>query len=156
MSNELQRSAEPRLGSREDMPFMARLTVVGHVYHQQRDSSPVASDIQFESNLDTDEQPYVRNAKVGEQWEKLDYGWIKEASYILLKNDEGKLGFVNPTEMEKQDVLGRIVEISFNGQDPDILIHPMESLPFRAADINRVWIRSRKDRARIVINIYPR
>jgi hypothetical protein len=95
-------------------PKTARIVVIEQVYHQEHGQQPTLIDHSFVRMLDSDEQPYVRKITVGEQWERLDTGWVAKVGMIVFTNDEGKNFHVNPTDAQKADVADRVVEVCFD------------------------------------------
>ena len=57
----------------------ARLTVVESVYYQSPLTEPTLAESYFSRWLETGEQPFVRQSKVGEQWQPLSSGaWMQQ------------------------------------------------------------------------------
>lgn len=92
-----------------------RIVVVENVYHQAEGGmNPTHVYPKYTQFLTTDEQPYLRHTKVGEQWVQLDTGWLKECSLIVLENMEGLFQFRNPTEQEVEEATKKVIEIGFS------------------------------------------
>jgi hypothetical protein len=91
----------------------SEITVVEQVYHQLSGSQPRAIESRFSRELESDEQPYERHLKVGEESVPLDCGWIKEASQLVIINEEGKGLQANPTDEERKGLACKILEISY-------------------------------------------
>src|SRR3990167_2766898 len=59
----------------------ARIVVVENVYYQKTgEPNATATESRFSHWLVTDEQPYIRKIKVGEEWMPIDRGWIEGES----------------------------------------------------------------------------
>lgn len=70
-----------------------RLSVVERLYFQDHINrqSPVDYGDKFSLNLDSDEQPYQRDSKVGEEWTKLDFGWLSSLQGIFEVTNNDKV-----------------------------------------------------------------
>jgi hypothetical protein len=67
----------------------AHLTVVETVYHTPTEGNPVASEVRYGLELDSDEQPYFREAKASAGWAELDTGWLeKSAGCVVVEAKE--------------------------------------------------------------------
>jgi hypothetical protein len=82
-----------------------RLSVVERLYFQDHinRASPVDYGDKFSINLESDEQPYQRDNKVGEDWTKLDFGWLSslQGMFEVTNNDKVtglELAYCVPTE----------------------------------------------------------
>ncbi len=65
-----------------------RLTYVEHLYHQSPTERPFHTESTGSRWLDTDDQPYMRNLKVGSRWQPLTEGsWLSECSQLVLRNE---------------------------------------------------------------------
>ncbi len=96
-----------------DPKIKNRLTVVETVYHQTATGEPDSIASSFFRELDSDEQPYRRKTKVGEEWTPLDLGWIKEAGMLVICNDEGKGLTKIPTPEEKEELAKKVLLLGF-------------------------------------------
>lgn len=124
---------------------LARFGVTETVYYQatqgQAESLVTHRDGSFVRLLGTDEQPYKRTMRVGEEWVKLDFGWTVEnratpAQFILL-NNEGQFLQAIPTPAAKAEALSRIVVLGIRstneiaGEPTSFArLRPLESLRF--------------------------
>jgi hypothetical protein len=89
----------------------SRIGVVESVYCQQPGDNPISAESRFSRWLNTDEQPYSRKIKVTEEWQPLDWGWLKKASMLVVVNEEGRFLQVQPTPQERCDAISKVVEI---------------------------------------------
>lgn len=97
-----------------EKPGINRIVVVENVYHQGSDGMPTTHVYpRYTQFLTTDEQPYQRHTKVGEEWVRLDTGWLNECSLIVLENTEGLFQFRNPTKEEVEETKKKVIEIGF-------------------------------------------
>ena len=65
--------------------YTARLTLISTVYHQAYQEEPQAFSSQSDRLLDSAEQVYTRHLKVSQDWQALDFGWVKNPGMILLE-----------------------------------------------------------------------
>jgi hypothetical protein len=91
-------------------PEGALLTVVGSFYHQGSGQQPTSQDIRYSRQLRSNEQAYIRNTKIGEDWQPLDFGWVKVPGFFVLTNNEGKFTGAQPTDRERQEARTHIIE----------------------------------------------
>lgn len=64
----------------------SRLTVVETAVWEPGDEGPAtAVESRFEVLASTDEQPYVRRLKVGQEWQRLEMGWLKGCSMLFVQ-----------------------------------------------------------------------
>lgn len=70
-----------------ERPAINRLTVVEQVYHEVSGSDPVCRESRFQRILSSEEQPWQRTKKIGPVYEKVDFGWIEEASSVAIRCD---------------------------------------------------------------------
>lgn len=137
----------------------SRITVVETVYHQTVPDQPTALESRFSRFLASDEQVYVRRLTVGEDWQRLDTGWLKVASLLLVSNDEGRGQQVQPTDQERADIAARVIEVAHGEYRsailPDWLIPPGESLRGCPASLGNIWLRCRQGVARCTVVLFP-
>lgn len=136
-----------------------RVVIVQQAYYQPKEGNTSSDSTQFSRFCETDADPYVRRAKVGREWIKLDRGWMEEASCLLIANPAPKYPKI-PTEEQKRLDAERVIEISFSPEDSsrvaDILVRPGESHRFEPAYLDRVWVRSASDSGSYTVTLYPR
>lgn len=89
----------------------SRLSFKGNLFYYSKDNQPIAMTFGFSRSQETEEQAFSRTIKVGEEWVKLEVGWIKTCSGLLLVNEEGRRLQRVPDHQEREDMKERIVEI---------------------------------------------
>lgn len=124
----------------------SRITIVETVSFQPLSSEAVSFQNSSSKILDTEEQPFVRKAKLGPDWAKVEKGWIQRASLMLLTNEEGKTFQVQPSAEQLEEVSSRIIEVFFGSQPypdtaPHCLVFPTMSLRITPNDIDSVFVR---------------
>lgn len=161
-------AAQPAIGVQLPPNFdgraRSRLAVVASVYHQQAGGEqPTQVTTRFWRELSCDEQPYVRQLRLGQEWQHLDPGWVTQpGGYLVLSNEEGHFRSVNPTDAERDDAMSRVVEVATCDQKhpasdlvPDWLVRPKESMQGTPASLGRLWARCRRGTARVTLTILP-
>lgn len=133
----------------------SRLTVVETIYHQDADGQPTAVEANYARWLASDEHPFQRRLKVGEEWQRLETGWLEDVSLLVLTNEEGKGLQTIPTDEERVALAARIVEVGTPGSEADWLILPGESLRGRPAAMRQLRFRCRAGTARCVLTLFP-
>ncbi len=135
----------------------SRITVVGQACHQGEDGQIMPAGRQFSRRLQTDEQPFVRRGRAGEDWQPLPTGWLSQAGFLVLTNDEGVGMQVQPTEAERRDAAGKILEVSSCDGDPGAawLVPPGEEFRGTPADLAKVRLRCRSGECRYTLTLFP-
>lgn len=158
----------------EDLPLVAvepgggvrpltvgRLSVTGSVYFQPADGGePTADGEAWSRPLDTDEQPYRREQKVGEDWTELDCGWLDRAGYLRVANRGRRSIAVQPTEYERADLATAVLEVGVAVPDGSAVVAvavvvPGEDCRFAPADAGSVRLRCRRGVTRAAVAVYP-
>lgn len=140
----------------------ARLTVIETVAHQQVGQAPFSLGVPYQRWLESQEERYSRTLKVGEEWTPLDCGWVKEASLLLIRNEEGSYRTRNPTEEEKAVTAAKVLEVAaWLGEDILVMetldvVGPQESIRRIPARLDNLMIRCRSGVARYRILVVPR
>lgn len=140
-----------------------RITVVDQVTHYSpRNNKTYPFESRYSIELKTVEQPYERsglNAYVEEEWKPLDLGWIKKASLLILKNEEGKFPR-NPTEKERLALIKRLIVVGFKSDENSnpleiIVIPPQTDIRFFPKDISKIYMRSAFEKVHYSMLILP-
>lgn len=138
------------------MPRQARLVVVETVYHQPADAEPTAAESRFGRWLTTDEQPYVRRGRIGEEWQPLvaaEACWLDQSSMVVITNQEG--GFhLQPTEQQQAEMDARVLEVGREGSVL-LVVPPGESARFQPWDLTALRVRCRSGEAKYTVAIFP-
>lgn len=138
------------------MPNQARITVIETIYFQSPDSQPIGTEDRTLITLDTDEQPYIRNLTIGPEWKRLDAGWLETASLIHLRNNEGTYLDKHPTEEERAEMNGRIVEIAGDQTPPFALVRPGRSIRMEPYCLDSTFLRCCSGSAKCTLTIFPK
>jgi hypothetical protein len=157
---ESQSSPQKRLKGIQGTRPPARVSIVETVYHQAAMEQPTSTSSRFNRFVDSEEPPYVRPAKkIGEDWTPLELSsHIKEVSFVLIQNLEGKFHLVVPTPEMRAEAKERIIEVitSENGDDNPLLVFPGESLRISPYDAKLIRIRCQSGEANTKVIIYPK
>jgi hypothetical protein len=133
----------------------ARVTVTQTVTHMTRERQ-VSWESMFGRMISTEEQPFVRNSKVGEQWMPLETGWLKDCSCLVLVNEEGKLGDTYPTLEEKKVTAAKVIELGWAEDTACWLVPPGESFRGSPADLGKLRIRCQRGEAKYTLVLVPK
>lgn len=156
---------DPNMG--DDNPIIVpvkkpRITIVSSVYHQipgEKTLGPPRSG--FYRWLESDEQSYTRTVKIGEAWQPLDAGWLKDKEYSLLTiaNSLKRLPSRKPTPEEEEEFYSKVLEIGLLERDGEVT--PISYIPIgediRLPPLNfdRYRIRSRSVDGKYTIFLVP-
>lgn len=144
----------------------ARITILSQLYHSTP-GEPVSgpSPIRTYRWLDSDEQGYTRSVKIGEDWQEIDLGWLKDKDigYIFFENDTRRLPGKVPTQEELDELAAKVIEIGIVIQvaTNDFEIHPLMSfLPeegtgFCPIALQNLRVRCRKGVAKLSYYVVP-
>ncbi len=82
----------------------SRLSIVEHVYYEIIGEQPLAVETIQSHLINSNEQPFIRNIKIGSTWQEIDLGWIKDVGMIIIRNDGGiDIGRIGNTSDEVID-----------------------------------------------------
>jgi hypothetical protein len=143
------------------VPKTGRIAVVEMVSFNSPGISSHSTDTRFVRHLKSDEQPYIRQLTIGEDWQPLDLGWVKNPSMIIIENREGSFMQVQPTREEREEAAKKVVEIGIrNGETeatwPDWLVRPGENFRGSPSFIDtKIEIRCQHGKAKVTVNIFP-
>lgn len=114
-------TAEPRTPELEEQ-LRSRVTVVGRVYWHNHLSQPVGVEDAYHYYLDSQDEPYSYQAKLGQNWTKLEYGWLegKAISMVRVQNDEGRFS------QSPDDLAKRVIEVGLDDQ-PVVQVPPAQA-----------------------------
>lgn len=118
--------------------FLVNETVVYAVTGSQAVELVAHRDASFTRLLSTDEQPYRRQLKIKEEWQRLDCGWAGERpSQVVLCNEEGQFAGGIPTAEKRAEVFARGIEVAVLTEDgrmaPFARVRPLESMRLEPA-----------------------
>ncbi len=150
----------PPLQKMETGPVPDHLTVVEVIYCSHAGRNPTDIQSRFAYKLESDDQPYERERKIGLEWEPLadKYCWLEESSMISIQNEEGRFIGVNPNDEELASVKEKVIEIGIKYNDEIIVfaeIIPCRSIRFSPSNFRDLMIRSRNGITRAVVTIFP-
>jgi len=143
----------------------ARLTVRETVYYQGPEGQPLSVETRFWTAVESDEQPYIRQQEVGEDWVALDCGWLEELEkgVVTLHNPEPRWR-VNPTPEERATAEARVIEIAFKVPGTGTISYPLTPvlvLPIGTGqrlhilDLSIVRLRCRSGKVRVQVHVFP-
>ncbi len=134
-----------------------RIVVVETVYHQQAGADPVSTESRYAAELTTDEQPFSRVLKVGEEPVKLD-AWLTDSRLIhiaVLKSHHQR----KPDAEERAARAAMMLEVSCGdregGRAADWLVAPGESMRARPASLDSIRLRSQSGILKVAVTVFP-
>lgn len=138
----------------------SRLSVVGAVFCQSPGNQAEGTEFRAKRALETDEQVFKRHLRASEQWQPLECGWLPDAGMLLIVNNEGKFQ-VNPTDKEREEMNGRILEITYRvnegTENAEVwLILPGEPMLANPSHADGLDIRCRSGTAKFTVYLFPR
>lgn len=135
-----------------------RVVVSENVYHQTFGEEATRIESRFSRFLKSEEQLYQRHVTVGENWERLDHGWVQTASMLVVKNNTGNTLQVHASKEMEEHLDSCVVEIGA-GLDsavvPVIAVPRGESARFTPVDTNNLFVRCRNGKAKVVLSVVP-
>lgn len=152
-----------------------RVTVVEQAYYQSPDDQPRVVETRYSQDLQTDEQPYLRLMKVTEEWRHIDHGWVEDASWLIISNEEGRVGTVIPSREEQAAARAKVVELGWEFAPPAdgprtmhsperappppiapvIEIKPGTSIRISPKFVRAIRLRCQSGMARVTVNLFP-
>lgn len=137
------------------------LTVVETVYHRAISGKITEVDSRFSRELETCEQPYERQLVATEEWQPLDFGWLKDnVGMFVLVNEAGKDRTTKPTEEEKQELSEQWLQIMYSvigteGREGWI-VPPGETMRGYPMNPSGLYIRCHRSNAPFTIRVFPK
>lgn len=143
----------------------SRIVVVENVYHQQHGEQPTGVATRFSRTLGSEEQPYIRKATLGQDWQEIDRGWIEEPGLLVLINESGPPPSVIPSDEETMELAARLIEVAIKAPgegkgkgEPFLMICRIprgESLRIMPTDVAAIRIRCASGTARYSLYLFP-
>lgn len=162
-----------------------KIGVVESVYYRYSGAPACDSTSRFVRLITSDEQVYDRKLTIGEQWVKLDTGWLADKVGLLkIENLEGQGLWTrsNPTNEQLEELRQKIIEVgiipptetedkkpmkvlTFLEEEeilkpmdqpiPMFYIPPTESMRGTPVQASRLWLRCCKGKAKIRVFALP-
>lgn len=138
----------------------ARGAVTGVLYHLVPGQPPLSVPMRVNRALRTDEQAWSRRFHVGDQWQRLETGWVERCSLLRIANEEGK-GAPRALADEHRELLdAAAVEVGVSvgpGSDPVAVdvIPPGAEVLRMPPSLGCVWLRCRRGRAAVSVIALP-
>jgi hypothetical protein len=138
------------------------LTVVEMVYHQLTAGQPVVAESRFGRPLKTDEQPYRRTFRLGEQWVSVETGWVDQPAMLMISNETGKGLTANPTQEMRDELSRKVIEMGVSVcsviEDtvvPVLKILPGESFRGQPSEIGSLRVRCAHGETKCTVTAIP-
>lgn len=119
----------------------SRLVVLGSVYYKQASGPTSQVATTYAEMLASDEQVYQRQVTVGEEPAPIDSGWVKEASLLVVINED--------------KVLGNPGVLLCSGVVPFSRIPPGQHVRVPHPDLSSLRVRSLSGRVKCSIHLVP-
>ena len=135
------------------------ITVLDNVYFRRDMRNPIRAGTPHCWDLVSDEQPYIREIRIAENWQKLDTGWLQKSSLIMLHNHEGENLQRVPTPEEKEATAKRIVAIGIGHSDLKMetvwIVRPGRNCRGELARLDNVYVRCLSGSALCTLFMFP-
>lgn len=123
------------------------------VYHFVAGQNPVALPCRVNRTLQTDEQAWQRRLTIGDQWQRLDVGWVERCSLLRVANEgNGPKVHAEAVELgvriDQGPSLGAVIEVT------DV-IPAGESVRRLPPNLKCLWLRCRQGRTNVVVVAIP-
>lgn len=106
----------------------SQVIVIESISVQMTDVDPTSHEHRFARDITSGETCYMRYTKVlPGKWQLLDTGWVEDPSMVILFNREGRYQTM-PTDEEKAEMAGRVLQIFLVNERPEIGINPYPML----------------------------
>lgn len=140
---------------KESIKPVNRLSIVKRITHEPLEDAPKQFTSSSSENLSGEEECYSRRKVLGEQWEKLDLGFLDETSvgYVIIENLEGMFLHTNPSEEEKALLPKKRILIK---SDFGIFIPPGQMFDCHPSDVSKIEIRAELGPIKYKVHILPR
>lgn len=158
MNDDLILPSNKKIGLDPKRKEAATITVVESTYFRKTTrTEPITNITRFSRQLKTKEQDYFRTLTIGEEWLRIDCGWLQNnVGMLLVTNEQGAAGDTTPTPQERSDEAAKIVELSYTRESQQSwLIYPQESMrgvPSAATDL---YVRCQKGEAEVSFHLLP-
>lgn len=133
-----------------------RVTVVEHVYCETGDGVSTHAPYQFNYQLKSEDQAYIRRKKIGQDWEQVEFGWLTQVSMLVIENVGPPPTGFNLNEKQKMQVADLVIELSTG--DITICKIPVGQSVRIPNPSNQLFIRCAGDlpHSHIVIHAFPK
>jgi hypothetical protein len=88
-----------------------RLTVILKVYHEQEGEQPTSIEVRLSDVLETSEQIWYRQVKIGQDPYTFKGCWVEEPGLVVIENVPPHYE-VNPTEQQQQKDTTKILRLN--------------------------------------------
>lgn len=91
----------------------AKIIGVHTTYHRAKGGEVKSLPTRSARYLESDDDPIIRNLKIGTEWIELDTGWIKQVGMLQIMNLGGPMFNVVPTPEQAKEAQSKILEIGY-------------------------------------------
>ena len=136
---------------------MNRLTVQMQVYHERQGNRPTVIGSNYDTPLENQLQPYIRDFMAGPDWTQLDYGWLPKGSagLVIIENRAG-IGLQRvPTAEQAKQIASQNLYLG-TSQRREWIIRPKRFFFGELNDIEGLWIAAEEIPVPVVVSILAR
>lgn len=141
-----------------------RVTVVEYIQFQEMfgGSAILPAGTPYAYEIQSEELPFQRKFKAGSDWKPMPgiNDWMDgQVGLIKVENVEGLFLQTIPTESERQDIAGRIIDVGIqvgDGVQPFAEVHPGRSIRIEAHPDAVYLLRARQGTASYWLHVFPR
>jgi hypothetical protein len=119
-----------------------RLLVVETTYHQKEGKQTKSIENKTQRELLKKDDLFQRTLTVGEEFEKINLGWIEHPGTLLIKNEQKIYIDVIPTLEEKEARMLKKLLVKFSDSEHGFLIHPEDQLRIEPTNHQNLLIKS--------------
>ena len=103
----------------------SRVTLVTKLYHQGPADDATMQECGWDSELESDEQVYIRRLLVTYEWKKLDTGWVHDPLVVWI-----------------ECVAGTTLELGLGCMEPMLLVPKLAGIPLMPVPGMTVYVRT--------------
>lgn len=120
-------------------PQGSRVSVVKRMYYQQTGKQVIPVEVQFTRPSAVHGQHYTRELVATQEWQDLDFNWVKSAGLVIIINMEGRNLHVQPSKQQMEEFGRKVIEVGV-ADHPFLEVHascdeswtPSHSAKYRA------------------------
>lgn len=132
-----------------------RITVVESVYYALDGRDPVECHGEYSAKTMSDQQPYVKQITVGEDWMPIDLGWLRSVGEIHVANRAGTGLQKVPTDAERAVTNAKVLQIAGYGNVPIALARAGRTARFEPCDATTLKIRCLCGETECIVSLFP-
>jgi hypothetical protein len=136
------------------------MTIHVTVHHSVHGEQPVGFQYARSFPLENRGEAYVRKLQIGEEWESLDFGWVKNPGIIVIENKAGRGRLTHPTAEEITTTKAMILLLGVEYEKGSVLVPMFRIGPDKPCLIEfdelPLVVRSKAGIIPITLSVFPR